>query len=361
MANNNSFITNFNLVFSGKKLGDYAEELKNPPLRQDAINKLKTVVSDANNNGTEDDATKVLDNFISVASESSLANFNMTIDEVNKISTGTTGFDITTSPVTHAKNGLGETDSSTSPPSLFLPDAQAEQVVYFLNSNDKGEFEELATQSSKAAAPEPVTQAPTTTSIEETSEPMQTAPTQNTSTETILGIPKAKFGSLLTTNETYPSWKTTNMIQAALNEQIENGAIDGYFLVQDGIFGAHTAEVAQAWLNKNTNTTLFDLVNETIIPNNSEGSQVILTQGYMLDIGSAGHEVKELQQKLNSIDILEVSLAEDGNYGIATKEAVRAFQENYNKDKTNLNDKLEVDGVAGPNTIAAMGLLFESG
>ena len=63
----------------------------------------------------------------------------------------------------------------------------------------------------------------------------------------------------------------------------------------------------------------------------------------VLKRGSRGSCVHELQQALN-IDA-------DGKYGPGTAKAVRAFQE---------ENGLTTDGIAGPNTLAALGL-FEGG
>ena len=61
--------------------------------------------------------------------------------------------------------------------------------------------------------------------------------------------------------------------------------------------------------------------------------------------GSAGPEVKSLQKKLLQIGYYLGSYGADGDYGDATVTAVRKFQK---------DNSLEVDGEAGPNTLAAV-------
>lgn len=61
--------------------------------------------------------------------------------------------------------------------------------------------------------------------------------------------------------------------------------------------------------------------------------------------GSTGPEVKSLQKKLLQIGYYLGSYGADGDYGDATVTAVRKFQK---------DNSLEVDGEAGPNTLAAV-------
>lgn len=65
------------------------------------------------------------------------------------------------------------------------------------------------------------------------------------------------------------------------------------------------------------------------------------TKNY-LTVGDKGDAVKALQTKLNKVGY---KLTVDGEYGSATKAAVTSFQKKYN---------LEVDGVAGKNTITKL-------
>lgn len=62
----------------------------------------------------------------------------------------------------------------------------------------------------------------------------------------------------------------------------------------------------------------------------------------MLRMGSMGARVRELQQLLTRADVV---VKVDGDFGPATKKAVEAFQK---------KNKLAVDGVAGPETMAVL-------
>lgn len=64
-----------------------------------------------------------------------------------------------------------------------------------------------------------------------------------------------------------------------------------------------------------------------------------------LSFGSSGALVTSLQQTLNTLNIVDPKLVEDGKFGKRTDEAVRFFQEKA---------KLTVDGVVGPNTRNAL-------
>lgn len=73
-----------------------------------------------------------------------------------------------------------------------------------------------------------------------------------------------------------------------------------------------------------------------------------------LQYGDTGNDVKTLQQKLNKVGMTDANgkkLVEDGDFGSATKYAVRAFQEKYH---------LEVDGVAGKDTISKLDAVIAS-
>ncbi|MBC8571448.1 spore cortex-lytic enzyme [Oscillospiraceae bacterium NSJ-54] len=61
--------------------------------------------------------------------------------------------------------------------------------------------------------------------------------------------------------------------------------------------------------------------------------------------GSRGEEVRKIQQKLKDLGLYRIAV--DGIYGAKTEEAVRAFQRQKG---------LSVDGIAGPNTLKALGL-----
>ncbi|MEY4589841.1 MAG: hypothetical protein RL497_1917 [Pseudomonadota bacterium] len=61
--------------------------------------------------------------------------------------------------------------------------------------------------------------------------------------------------------------------------------------------------------------------------------------------GSAGDDVKRLQEQLNSVLKLNPPLATDGKFGLNTERVVQTFQ---------AQNKLGVDGIAGPKTHAAL-------
>lgn len=74
------------------------------------------------------------------------------------------------------------------------------------------------------------------------------------------------------------------------------------------------------------------------------------TQEVLSKRGSRGSEVRQIQTKLKNWGYYTGSV--DGIYGKLTEEAVRKFQR-YNN--------LTVDGIAGPNTLSAMGIVSSSG
>lgn len=91
-------------------------------------------------------------------------------------------------------------------------------------------------------------------------------------------------------------------------------------------------------------TPNYSLVILSIVSGNSSTSIPTThtnTKNY-LTVGDKGDAVKTLQTKLNKVGY---KLTVDGEYGSATKAAVTSFQKKYN---------LEVDGVAGKNTITKL-------
>lgn len=73
-----------------------------------------------------------------------------------------------------------------------------------------------------------------------------------------------------------------------------------------------------------------------------------------LQYGDTGNDVKILQQKLNKVGMCDANgkkLVEDGEFGSATKYAVQAFQKKY---------RLEVDGIAGKDTISKLDAVIAS-
>lgn len=79
----------------------------------------------------------------------------------------------------------------------------------------------------------------------------------------------------------------------------------------------------------------------------STASPVSNTKNY-LQYGNTGSDVKTLQTKLNKVGY---KLTVDGSFGDATKAAVKSFQTKY---------KLEVDGIAGKNTITKLDSVIAS-
>ncbi|MBN0408648.1 peptidoglycan-binding protein, partial [Pseudomonas aeruginosa] len=63
-----------------------------------------------------------------------------------------------------------------------------------------------------------------------------------------------------------------------------------------------------------------------------------------LRYGDRSQEVRQLQRRLNTW--AGANLYEDGHFGAATEDAVRAFQRSHG---------LVADGIAGPKTLAALG------
>lgn len=73
-----------------------------------------------------------------------------------------------------------------------------------------------------------------------------------------------------------------------------------------------------------------------------------------LQYSDTGNDVKILQQKLNKVGMTDANgkkLVEDGEFGSATKYAVRVFQKKY---------RLEVDGIAGKDTISKLDAVIAS-
>lgn len=69
----------------------------------------------------------------------------------------------------------------------------------------------------------------------------------------------------------------------------------------------------------------------------------------VLKLGSKGEGVAKLQKDLNELKVTSFKLLEDGNFGPKTDAAVRAFQKSA---------FLNVDGVAGPMTLAKIKVLL---
>lgn len=78
-------------------------------------------------------------------------------------------------------------------------------------------------------------------------------------------------------------------------------------------------------------------------PTVTASTSTTVAQATMLSKGDTGTAVKELQKRLN--EVMNAGLAEDGDFGSLTEAAVKKFQ---------TDNKLEVDGVVGPNTLSAL-------
>lgn len=65
-----------------------------------------------------------------------------------------------------------------------------------------------------------------------------------------------------------------------------------------------------------------------------------------LYVGSSGEDVKKLQQKLKQLELYHNPI--DGLFGQGVEQAVKEFQESQG---------FAVDGVAGPSTLIALGLM----
>ncbi len=85
------------------------------------------------------------------------------------------------------------------------------------------------------------------------------------------------------------------------------------------------------------------------VASTTQASQPTSAYALTLKQGSKGATVKKMQQKLKNWGYYKGGV--DGIYGAKTKEAVKYFQR---------KNKLTVDGVAGPKTLAAMGINGES-
>lgn len=85
-------------------------------------------------------------------------------------------------------------------------------------------------------------------------------------------------------------------------------------------------------------------------PATTEASPITVPQDVTLRPGDEGEDVEALQQALAQLDLDPGTI--DGDYGVATEEAVTAFQEQAG---------LDADGVAGPETLAALAAALASG
>lgn len=126
----------------------------------------------------------------------------------------------------------------------------------------------------------------------------------------------------------------------------------GYPTMADGWFGAMTAASVKAFQKDNLmretgevdQGTLGALQEET---NQKKIARKKLTTGTYLSYGDTGFWVTELQAALNKQGA-NPKIAVDGQFGSGTKTALKAFQKKKG---------LDVDGVAGPQTYKALGMI----
>ena len=123
----------------------------------------------------------------------------------------------------------------------------------------------------------------------------------------------------------------------------------GYTLTVDGFFGTETEGVVKQFqkdhfleengiVNEMTKGAMEEELAKPKIPEKK------IHTGSYLHKGNAGAAVLELQRALN-ISGASVSIDEDGVYGRQTKNAVKEFQRQR---------RLKIDGIVGPETLAAL-------
>ena len=221
---------------------------------------------------------------------------------------------------------------------------------------------------SPATATTPTATTPTATTPATTSPATATATTPTSATTTsgepIMGIARAKFGDLLTADQTYLKWEDGIALQTALNVKIIKGEIkinDGKTaperLFVDGLFGEKSAMIAKVWLDmsENKDKTLESLLSTTSSPPATGVETLDKVGGTMLGLGSGGDEVTALQTQLKKQ--LKIDLTVDGIYGTQTEAAVTAFQKDWNNKYKKTEEqiyKISEDGVAGPQTRGAL-------
>ena len=123
-----------------------------------------------------------------------------------------------------------------------------------------------------------------------------------------------------------------------------------YFTILTGKYLTDSSYAMRGDINLNTahhvNITIDNGIN-CGLNSSSTTSPASNTKNY-LQYGDTGSNVKTLQTKLNKVGY---KLSVDGSFGDATKAAVKSFQTKY---------KLEVDGIAGKNTITKLDSVITS-
>ena len=132
-------------------------------------------------------------------------------------------------------------------------------------------------------------------------------------------------------------------------QKVLNATVADNSLVVDGVFGNLTKEAVIAFQKQYDFLTVDGIVGpqtwETI-DDITDGGENDTNARTTLTLDSNGEDVEYLQRRLNGIS--SASLVVDGIFGVATEEAVKKFQKQYD---------LTVDGIVGPQTWAMLELI----
>jgi peptidoglycan hydrolase-like protein with peptidoglycan-binding domain len=122
----------------------------------------------------------------------------------------------------------------------------------------------------------------------------------------------------------------------------------------DGIYGSMTASAVRQFQRTNhlqvdgiagpeTLSSLYGQAPQKALSETPAKSKTTGNTAKLLKAGSRGEAVSDVQRKLKAAGLYTYEI--DGIYGSLTTSAVKAFQRNHN---------LEVDGIVGPKTLAAL-------
>lgn len=125
----------------------------------------------------------------------------------------------------------------------------------------------------------------------------------------------------------------------------------GYEIEIDGWFGNQTETMLKDYQTKNSMTVSGTADSVTVGALQEDANQIALAKsrfvsGSYLRRGNVGFMVTEVQRILNSKKP-QLGLPINGNFDVATLQAVKAFQ---------TKNSLEPDGIVGPKTFKALGL-----